>query len=527
MTLSPGTRLGVYEIIAPLGKGGMGEVWRARDTRLGREVAIKTLPPDVASDPDRMARFEREAKLLASLQHANIGGIHGLEDSDPAGHEGHSGPIALVLELVEGDTLADRLGHGAIAVVEALKLAVQICAALEAAHDAGVIHRDLKPANIKVTPDGVVKVLDFGLAKAFTGSNDIAAVSHSPTISLAATQAGIILGTAAYMSPEQACGSASDTRADIWSFGVVLFEMLTGRAVFGGETVSHVLAAVLATDPPWVTLPANLHPRLREVLGRCLAKKASDRYRHIGDVRADLERVLTDPEGTAFTPVPLSTSGGGAREALPWMAVALALGVVVASSVSWFLWPAAAARPVMRSSFFLPDGQTFSRPEVPLTAISHDGTRLAYVANSQIYVRNLNELDARPVPGTEDRTSLGPGSPVFSPDGQSLAYVRYLSPSQAELKRVPVTGGTPVTLSDAGPAGLSWPEPDTLLFTTTQGIVRLPATGGAPQVLIARGKDEAFDSPQILPFCSREPAGLQGRPRFGRTHRSSSTGQKS
>jgi eukaryotic-like serine/threonine-protein kinase len=499
MTLSAGVRLGVYEILAPLGKGGMGEVWRARDTRLDRDVAIKTLPPEVASDPDRLARFEREAKLLASLHHANIGAIHGLEDSAPVGN-GHSGPIALVLELVEGDTLADRIAHGPIPVAEALKLGVQICAALEAAHDAGVIHRDLKPANIKVTADGVVKVLDFGLAKAFTGAHDVPDLSLSPTISLAATQAGIILGTAAYMAPEQASGRASDTRADIWSFGVVLFEMLTGRPVFGGETVSHVLAAVLATDPPWATLPSSLHPRLREVLERCLAKKASDRYRHIGDVRADLERVLADPQGPIVKPVAVTVSATGARAALPWIVVAAAVGLAMASALAWWMWPAPAARPIMRSAFFLPDGQTFTRPEVSMIAVSNDGARLAYVANSQIYVRNLNELDARPVPGTEDRGSLGPGSPVFSPDGQWLAYLRFVTPMRAELKRVPVIGGTPVTLLDSDPpVGLSWPEPDMLLFTTAQGVVRLPAGGGMPQVLIARGKEEAFDGPQVLP----------------------------
>ena len=292
--MTPGTQLGSYEILSPLGKGGMGEVWRARDTKLGREVAIKTLPEEFAKDGERLARFEREAKLLASLNHPNIAAIYGLEE--------HNGTRFLVLELVEGDTLAERLKRGAIPVEESLKLALQIAEALEAAHEKGVIHRDLKPANIKVTPDGRIKVLDFGLAKAFAGDGADVNLSQSPTLSMAATQQGVILGTAAYMSPEQARGQEVDKRADVWAFGVVLFEMLTGRGTFDGGTVSDVLAGVLAKEPQWHTLPLNLHPRIRLLLERCLEKESKDRYRDIADPRVDIQKVLADPGGVTVPP---------------------------------------------------------------------------------------------------------------------------------------------------------------------------------------------------------------------------------
>ncbi len=289
-----GKTLGTYEILSPLGKGGMGEVWRARDQKLGREVAIKTLPEEFAQDEERLARFEREAKLLASLNHPNIATIHGLEED--------SGTRFLVLELVEGDTLADRLRRGAIPVEESLKLALQIAEALEAAHEKGVIHRDLKPANIKVTPDGKIKVLDFGLAKAFAGDRSEVNLSQSPTLSMQATEQGVILGTAAYMSPEQARGQEVDKRADVWAFGVVLFEMLTGRGAFDGGTVSDVLAGVLRADPDWNGLPLNLHPRIRFLLERCLEKESKDRYGDISDARVDIQKVLADPDGVIVAP---------------------------------------------------------------------------------------------------------------------------------------------------------------------------------------------------------------------------------
>ena len=293
----------------------MGEVWRARDSKLGREVAIKTLPDEFAQDEERLARFEREAKFLASLNHPNIAAIYGLEEDNSTRF--------LVLELVEGDTLADRRKRGAIPVEESLKIALQIAEALEAAHEKGVIHRDLKPANIKVTPDGKVKVLDFGLAKAFAGDGSDVNLSQSPTLSIAATQKGVILGTAAYMSPEQASGDTTDKRADIWSFGVVLFEMVTGRQTFDGRTVSHVLADVLRAEPEWNSLPPNLHPRFRLLLERCLEKEATDRCHDIADVRVDIQKVLADPDGVLIQPM-TEVVQTAPRRLSPWVA-----GVIV------------------------------------------------------------------------------------------------------------------------------------------------------------------------------------------------------
>src|SRR5512136_1753836 len=284
-----GKTLAHYEINAPLGRGGMGEVFQAKDQVLSREVAIKVLPDEFARDADRISRFQREAKLLASLNHPSIAAIYGLEE--------FSGTNFLVLELVEGETLADRIKTGPIPVEETLKLALQIAEALEAAHEKGVIHRDLKPSNIKVTPDGKVKVLDFGLAKAFAGEQENLNLSNSPTLSNAATQQGVILGTAAYMSPEQARGEAVDKKADIWAFGCVSFEMLTGRATFEGRTVSDVLASVIKSEPEWKRLPFNLHPRIRLLLERCLEKDAKKRYHDIADALVDIQKALADPSG--------------------------------------------------------------------------------------------------------------------------------------------------------------------------------------------------------------------------------------
>ena len=280
MSLSPGTRLGHYDVTSLLGEGGMGQVWQATDTQLNRQVALKILPDAFAADPDRLARFTREAQILASLNHPNIAAIHGIEEAE--------GTRALVLELVEGPTLADRIAKGPIPVDEALPIAKQIAEALEAAHEAGVIHRDLKPANIKVREDGTVKVLDFGLAKALDPNPD-ADPSQSPTLTAAATQMGVILGTAAYMSPEQAKGRVADKRADVWAFGVVLFEMLTGRRTFEGNDVTEVMAGVIKSDPDWDALPAELSPAAATYLRRCLQKDPKDRIRDIGDVRLALE----------------------------------------------------------------------------------------------------------------------------------------------------------------------------------------------------------------------------------------------
>ena len=295
MALAVGTRLGIYEILAPLGAGGMGEVYRARDTKLGRSVAIKVLPDALAADLDRIARFEREAKVLASLTHANIAGLYGMEVAD-GGH-------FLAMELVEGETLAERLQRGPLKPAAALHLARQITEALEAAHERGIVHRDLKPANIKITPGETVKVLDFGLAKAMehgpgVGGHAAAQRANSPTLSMMATQAGIVLGTAAYMSPEQAKGANADQRSDVFSFGVVLYEMLTCRQPFQGETAPEVMASVMVRDPDLSALPPNLHPRLRDVISRCLEKEPKKRWQAIGDLRLELEAIAAAPHDT-------------------------------------------------------------------------------------------------------------------------------------------------------------------------------------------------------------------------------------
>jgi serine/threonine protein kinase len=305
MPLASGTELGVYEITGTLGAGGMGEVYRANDTKLGREVAIKTLPASLASDKDRLARFEREAKLLASLNHAHIAVVHSLDE--------HEGTLYIAMELVEGESLEEKLKSGPLPIDDALRCGLQIAEALEAAHAKGVVHRDLKPANVMVTPDDVVKVLDFGLAKAFMGDPNEASPAHSPALSMAMTQAGLVLGTAGYMSPEQASGQATDQRADIWSFGVVLYEMLTGQPVFSGESVPHILAAVLQLEPDWSRLPKQLHPRLKQALKRCLQKKVRNRYHSIADVRIEIEEALNDPAATMV--------GAASAEALAYGAV--------------------------------------------------------------------------------------------------------------------------------------------------------------------------------------------------------------
>jgi len=368
-----GKTLGHYQITSQLGKGGMGEVYQAKDQKLGRDVAIKVLPEEFARDTDRVARFQREAKLLASLNHPNIAAIYGLEESD--------GTNFLVLELVEGDTLADRIKAGPIPVEESLKLALQMAEALEAAHEKGVIHRDLKPANIKVTPDGKVKVLDFGLAKAFAGEQAELNLSNSPTLSDMATQQGIILGTAAYMSPEQAKGRAVDKRTDIWAFGSVLYEMLTGQAAFQGEDVTEILAAVVKLGANLDLLPANLHPRVREVITRCLQRDLNRRYQDIRDARYEIEQALTDRDGVFVPPVTAVEPRTRLRTMLQWIVATLVLGAIIAGLAVWKLKPTE-PRQVMRFDYELPEGQQFSATGTttgsPL-AVSPDGGKLLEV----------------------------------------------------------------------------------------------------------------------------------------------------
>ncbi len=486
-----GKTLGHYQITSQLGKGGMGEVYQAKDSKLGRDVAIKVLPDEFAKDADRVARFQREAKLLASLNHPNIAAIYGLEES--------SGTNFLVLELVEGETLADRIKAGPVPVEEALKLALQIAEALEAAHEKGVIHRDLKPANIKVTPEEKVKVLDFGLAKAFAGEQAEMNLSNSPTLSNAATQQGVILGTAAYMSPEQARGESVDKKADIWAFGCVLFEMLSGRGTFEGRTVSDVLASVIKSEPEWKRLQPNLHPRIRLLLERCLEKEAKNRYSGIGDARVDIQKALTDPGGVLVQPV----SGVEPRTRLPW--IAAILGIIIVGVAIWYLKPTPPPAPkrVMRFECELPAGQQFSRNQIGpiqyLVAVSPDGSKFVYHTTDGLYIRAVEALDARLIPGTDKDST----SPFFSPDGQWLGY---WSQSDQKLKKVAISGGAPVVLCDSALfIGGSWDSEETIVYSELpSGIMRVSANGGMPEYLVkgspANAAKDGFPIyPQILP----------------------------
>ena len=472
MSLIAGDRIGPYEIVAPLGVGGMGEVYRARDTKLNRDVAIKVLLPAVANDPDRLARFSREAQVLASLNHPNIAHIYGIEDAD--------GVKALVLELVEGEDLAQRIARGPIPLDEALPIARQIAEALEAAHEQGIIHRDLKPANIKIRPDGTVKVLDFGLAKALDGpggsgrSGGPGGLENSPTLSMHATQAGIILGTAAYMSPEQATGKAVDKRSDLWAFGVVLLEMLTGRQAFGGETISHVLAAVLKDAPDWTTLPANTPATIRRLLRRCLEK---DRARRL-DSAADARLEIDDALAATIDEAPQPESPRHRRGLLIVLAVAAAVLTALGAAAGWAARAPAAADAVA----FRVDTPTSRRLDG--FAISPDGRQLAFVAidkdgQERLWLRPLASADARVLAGTE-----GAYSPFWSPDSRTIAFF-----TLSELKRIDVSGGATQTIcrTSGNPGGGSWSEQQVILFSASNGIGvrRVPATGGEPQPVTA------------------------------------------
>jgi serine/threonine-protein kinase len=470
MALSAGTRLGPYEILAPIGAGGMGEVYRARDTKLKRDVALKVLPDSFANDPERMARFQREAEVLASLNHPNIAAIYGVEER------------ALVMELVEGENL-----KGPLPFDTAINFASQIAAALEAAHDKGIVHRDLKPANIRITPAGVVKVLDFGLAAvAQSATSGASNPANSPTLTLRATEAGFIMGTAAYMSPEQAAGKPVDHRADVWSFGVVLWEMLTGKKLFDGETVSHTLAAVLTKDPDLNQLPAGTPTNIRRLLRRCLERDLKRRLRDMGDAWIELNA----PDEPA--PALAARKPSAPARWMPW-AVA---GIAAAAGVgwAWFHTPSAQPRPVIRWTF------TQQNP-FGLPAISSDGTRLVYTeinaGSPRLMLRMMDQLDAKPIPGTENG-----GGAVFSPDGQWLVYVSG-NRSASGLKKIPVTGGPPISLCEcAVSSGVSWGEDGSIVFSDGKSLLRVPEAGGTPQTLTTPDQkkgETAHLYPSVLP----------------------------
>jgi serine/threonine-protein kinase len=395
--------------------------------------------------------------------------------------------------LVEGDTLADRIKAGPVPVEEALKLALQTAEALEAAHEKGIIHRDLKPANIKVTPDGKVKVLDFGLAKAFAGDKEVNP-SNSPTLSEAATLQGVILGTAAYMSPEQARGKSVDKRADIWAFGCVLFEMLTGRAAFSGKNVTDILAAVIRAEPEWSSLPANLHWRLRELIARCLEKEAKDRYHDISDVRVDIQKVLADPSGLLVPLIMTVEPRTRLRTILPWVAGGVVLSAIIAGVAVWNLRKPEPHQ-VIRFSYELPKDQQIGDLEERAIAVSPDGRQIVYSTHEGLYLRSMDEIDAKLLPGTG-----GAGQrPFFSPDGK---WVVFFSSIDNKLKKIPISGGAPVTLADISPYGsFDWNADDTIVYGQKgKGIMRVSANGGTPEQIIKPAENEHnLVHPQILP----------------------------
>ncbi len=488
MALAPHTRIGPYEIISLLGSGGMGEVYRAHDTSLQREVALKVLPDSVAADAVTMARFQREAQLLASLNHPHIAAIYGLE--------GSGATRALVMELVEGPTLADRIRQGPLALDEALPIARQIAEALEAAHDRGIIHRDLKPANTKVRPDGAAKILDFGLAKAVEGDPASSDIHNSPTISAIATKAGAILGTAAYMSPEQAKGKSLDKRTDIWSFGCVFYEMLTAKKAFGGDTVTDTLAAILRSEPDWDSLPRETPQQIRDLLKRCLQKEQRLRLRDIGDARLEIEEARSHPQlDSASTPISRFTDGRTA-----WAIAAILLLCLAAIAVrAWFRHPQPSTQPVARFEISVPPPDQLTGMSYVEIAISRDGARLAYIARHNgvpmLFIRALDQSVAFPVVGSE-----GANTPFFSPDGNWVGFF-----PAGGLKKVAASGGAPISLTSLPTTrGASWGPHESIAMTLTPatGLSVVSADGGAPAPLtkLDLPKGEASHRwPQFLP----------------------------
>jgi serine/threonine protein kinase/Tol biopolymer transport system component len=511
-----GRQIGSYQVLSRLGAGGMGEVYRAHDPKLNRDIALKVLPELFALDRDRLARFKREAQVLASLNHPNIAAIYGLEESNPPPGSGQAVVQALVLELVEGPTLADRIARGPIPIDESLSIARQIAEALEAAHEQGIIHRDLKPTNIKLRPDGTVKVLDFGLAKAMEPVGRAPNASESPTITTPAmTQAGTILGTAAYMSPEQARGKPVDRRADIWAFGVVLFEMLSGRRAFDGETTSDVLAKVMEREPDWRALPSATPMRLRELLRRSLKKDPKVRLRDIGEARVQIDELLSGaPEGIGVPAILHRPSLW--QRALPWASAgALAITLALIGTAVIALRRASDVTPGAGSARFTiapPENMSFGGPlgggtgSATQVAVSPDGRNIVFVAGAppaaapafQIWLRPIAALAAQAIPGTE-----GGKFPFWSPDSRFIGFF-----AGGKLKKVAIAGGPPTVLCDSPDGrGGSWSRDNVLLFSpggarSGRGLQRVSSAGGVPSAVTtvdpATGED-AHVWPHFLP----------------------------
>jgi len=515
-----GTTISHYKVLEKIGQGGMGEVYRATDTKLNRDVALKILPEQFASDSQRMGRFQREAEVLASLDHPNIGQIYGIEEA--------SQTKALVLQLIEGPTLAEKIAQGPIPVEEALKIALQITEGMEAAHEKGIIHRDLKPANIKITPEGQVKILDFGLAKALEGETPATDLSQSPTLTAAATQAGVILGTAAYMSPEQAKGKPVDKRADIFAFGAVLYELLTGKRAFEGETITETLGAILHKEPDWEALPGAISQRIRDLLQRCFEKDFQDRLPHIAEARFQIKKALTEPT----TPLPIGRSRVEQPALRGWvMLVGLAVAGAIISGVA--VWSVMRSRTQMQveqapARLIIDSGPDYHIPSggysggatgayAETLAISRDGQYVVYVASdsdeTQLYLRSIDEFEPRPLPGTENATD-----PFFSPDNQWIGFL-----AGTELKTVSLTGGSPVSLSSLTSwnvvGGLAWgPNDMIVLSSTNSGLWQVPASGGEAQPLTHLDTDKGetrHKDPHFLPsgdgllFTVISPEGLK------------------
>ena len=506
LTIQSGTRLGPYEILSPLGAGGMGEVYRARDPRLGRDVAVKVLPEEFFEGEERRQRFEREARLLAALNHPGIAAIYSFEEIPSSSSS--STRHLLVMELVEGDGLDARVASGPLSLEESLSFARQIAEALEVAHEKGIVHRDLKPANIKVTPDGRVKLLDFGLAKAFEGDGgpgSSPAVTTSPTLTARATAAGVILGTAAYMSPEQARGKPVDKRTDVWAFGCVLFEMLTGKRAFEGETVTDVLAAVLTREPDWAALPPGTPAKVREILRKCMRRDSRLRLRDIGDARLDLEEAAGGGSSGSFTfeekQVDSGLTGASAertrrerasRRSL-YLSWAIAAAFAAAAGVLALRARAPHARTdaqALRLAFLPPDNVAFDATQLDFMAVSPNGHLLLFTGRApdgkkQLWLRALDSSEARLLPGTEDAVE-----PFWSPDSRSIGFG-----AQGKLRRLDLAGGRPQILADAPRlVGGTWSRDGVILFLSNWGgkLFQIPAAGGEPKALNQNGRNPSF-----------------------------------